>query len=130
MVREAESHRAEDQRRRDEVEAHNAADTAIFQVEKFVTDTPNLSGDSKSMLEGKIAAVRSAMQGSDTERTRRTTDELMNAWQQVGAQMHQAAPEQPQAPFSDGNGAGDDAPPPPPPPPGDEDIVEGEYREA
>ncbi len=128
MVREAESHRAEDQRRRDQVEAHNAADTAIFQVEKFITDTPNLSADSKSMLEGKIAAVRSAMQGSDSDRTRSVTDELMNAWQQVGAQMHQAAPDQPQAPFSDGNAASDA--PPPPPSPGDEDIVEGEYREA
>ncbi|MCB9154473.1 MAG: molecular chaperone DnaK [Caldilineae bacterium] len=128
MVREAESHRAEDQRRRDEVEARNAADTAVFQVEKFISDTPNLSEESKSMLEGKIAAVRSAMQGADTDRTRSATDELMEAWQQVGAQMHQAAPEEPQAPFSDGNGANDA--PPPPPPPGDEDIVEGEYREA
>ena len=129
MVREAEAHRAEDQRRREEVEARNNADTAVFQVEKFITDTPNLSAEGKSTLEGKIAAVRSAMQGSDSARMTSATDELMEAWQQIGAQMHQAAPEQPQAPFTDGNGASD-TPPPPPPPPGDEDIVEGEYREA
>ena len=128
MVREAEAHRAEDQRRREEVEARNNADTAVFQVEKFITDTPNLSAEGKSTLEGKIAAVRSAMQGSDSARMTSATDELMEAWQQIGAQMHQAAPEQPQAPFTDGNGASDA--PPPPPPPGDEDIVEGEYREA
>ena len=128
MVREAEAHRAEDQRRREEVEARNNADTAVFQVEKFITDTPNLSAEGKSTLEGKIAAVRSAMQGSDSARMTSATDELMEAWQQIGAQMHQAAPEQPQAPFTDGNGASDT--PPPPPPPGDEDIVEGEYREA
>ena len=128
MVREAEAHRAEDQRRREEVEARNNADTAVFQVEKFITDTPNLSAEGKSTLEGKIAAVRSAMQGSDSARMTSATEELMEAWQQIGAQMHQAAPEQPQAPFTDGNGASDA--PPPPPPPGDEDIVEGEYREA
>ena len=129
MVREAEAHRAEDQRRREEVEARNNADTAVFQVEKFITDTPNLSAEGKGTLEGKIAAVRSAMQGSDSARMTSATEELMEAWQQIGAQMHQAAPEQPQAPFTDGNGASD-TPPPPPPPPGDEDIVEGEYREA
>ena len=128
MVREAEAHRAEDQRRREEVEARNNADTAVFQVEKFITDTPNLSAEGKGTLEGKIAAVRSAMQGSDSARMTSATEELMEAWQQIGAQMHQAAPEQPQAPFTDGNGASDA--PPPPPPPGDEDIVEGEYREA
>ena len=65
MVKEAEAHRAEDQKRRDEVEARNQADTSVFQVEKFINETPNLSASAKDELQGKIAAVRSAMQGSD-----------------------------------------------------------------
>jgi molecular chaperone DnaK len=121
MVKNAAAHKAEDERRREEVEARNQADSAVFQVEKFVSDTPNLAADAKSELEGKIAAVRSAMQGSDSARMRSTTDELMNAWQNIGAQMHQAY-QQPE----DGQ-----APPPPPPPGGSEDdVVEGEFREA
>ncbi len=120
MVKDAAAHKAEDERRREEVEARNQADNAAFQVEKFVADTPNLSPEAKNELEGKIAAVRSAMQGSDPARMRSTTDELMNAWQNVGSQMHQAY-QQP----------GDDqAPPPPPPPGGEDDVVEGEFREA
>jgi molecular chaperone DnaK len=114
----AAAHKAEDERRREEVEARNQADSAVFQVEKFVSDTPNLAETAKSELEGKIAAVRSAMQGSDTARMRSATDELMQAWQNVGAQMHQAY-QQP-----------DDQAPPPPPPGSDEDVVEGEFREA
>ncbi len=117
MVKEAEAHRAEDQRRRDEVEARNQADTAIFQVEKFISDTPNLQASAKEQLEGKIAAVRSAMQSADAARMRNTTEELMQAWQQVGTQMHQAN-QQP------GDGTT------PPPPGSDEDVVEGEFREA
>jgi molecular chaperone DnaK len=120
MVKDAAAHKAEDERRREEVEARNQADSAAFQVEKFVSDTPNLPEAAKSELEGKIAAVRSAMQASDAARMRSTTDELMNAWQNVGAQMHQAH-QQPE----DGQ-----APPPPPPPGNDEDVVEGEFREA
>jgi molecular chaperone DnaK len=118
MVKDAAAHKAEDERRREEVEARNQADSAVFQVEKFVSDTPNLPETAKSELEGKIAAVRSAMQGSDTARMRSATDELMQAWQNVGAQMHQAY-QQP-----------DDQAPPPPPPGSDEDVVEGEFREA
>ncbi|MFZ2487363.1 MAG: molecular chaperone DnaK [Anaerolineae bacterium] len=117
MVKDAASHKAEDERRRDEVEARNQADTAVFQVEKFISDTPNLAADAKSELEGKIAAVRSAMQGSDGPRMRSSSDELMQAWQRVGTQMHQA--QQP-----------GEQTPPPPPPGGDDDVVEGEFREA
>ena len=119
MVKDAAAHKAEDQRRREEVEARNQADSAIFQVEKFVADTPNLSPEAKSQLEGKIAAVRSAMQGSDAAQMRSTTEELMQAWQTVGTQMHQSS-QQP-----------DSGQTPPPPPPGSEDdVVEGEFREA
>jgi molecular chaperone DnaK len=112
------AHKAEDQRRREEVEARNQADGAVFQVEKFISDTPNLAEEAKSQLEGKIAAVRSAMQSSDVARMRSTADELMQAWQTVGTQMHQSSqqPEEGQAP--------------PSPPPGDDDVVEGEFREA
>jgi len=120
MVKEAEANRAEDQRRREQVEARNAADTAAYQVEKFISDTENLPAGDKEMLEGKIAAVRSALETSDVDRMRSTTDELMQAWQQIGAQMHQASQPAPEA---------DDAPPPPPPG-GDDDVVEGEYSQA
>ena len=118
MVKEAEAHRAEDQKRRDEVEARNQADTSVFQVEKFINETPNLSASAKDELQGKIAAVRSAMQGSDAALMRNSSEELMQAWQRVGTQMHQAQ-EQP------GNGSDT-----PPPSGSDEDVVEGEFREA
>ena len=53
MVKEAEAHRAEDQKRRDEVEARNQADTSVFQVEKFISDTPNLSAERQGRVAGQ-----------------------------------------------------------------------------
>ncbi|MCS6842859.1 MAG: molecular chaperone DnaK [Caldilineales bacterium] len=117
MIKEAERHRAEDQRRREEVEARNQADTAIYQVEKFIRETPNLPAGAKKTLEDKVAALRSALQGSDVSRVRSATDDLMRAWQNVGAQMYQQ-------PGGDGSAG------PSTSPRGDEDVVEGEFKEA
>ena len=58
------------------------------------------------------------MQGSDAALMRNSTEELMQAWQRVGTQMHQAQ-EQP------GNGSDT-----PPSSGSDEDVVEGEFHEA
>jgi len=120
MVKEAEQHRAEDQHRKEEVETRNTADSAAYQAEKTLKDLGDkVPGDVKTEVEGKVAAVRSALQGSDMDAIRRTTQELMEAMQKVGA----AAYEQP-------GGT------PPPPPPGEEqkpgeegETVEGEFRE-
>ncbi|MER2599680.1 MAG: molecular chaperone DnaK [Caldilineales bacterium] len=117
MVKDAAAHKAEDERRRDEVEARNQADNAVFQVEKFISDTPNLPDGSKTELEGKIADLRSAMNGSDPTQMRNVTNELMQAWERVGTQMHQSSQQS----------AAEQAPPPPG---DDEDVVEGEFRES
>ncbi len=122
MVKDSERFRAEDQRRKDEVEARNHADNAAYQVEKFVHESgDHMAPGDKSLLEGKIAAVRSALQGSDAAQMRSTTDDLMQTWQQVGTRMQQAAGGQP----------GDQAAPPDggTTPGSDEDIIDGEFRQ-
>jgi len=122
MVKEADLHRAEDQRRKDEVEARNQADTAVYQVEKFIKDSgDNLPAGDKSTLEGKVAAVRSALQGQDAGRIRSASDELMQAWQQAGTHMHQPGSGPTDGP-ADGGGAN------PGSGPGDDDFIEGEFR--
>jgi molecular chaperone DnaK len=120
MVKEAQRHADEDRRRREEVEARNNADSAIYQAEKMLREQGDkLSGDVKSEIEGKVAAVRSALQGSDMDRIRSSSQELLQTLQRAGASMYQSQT-------------------PPPPPPGgetggggrEEDVVEGEFREA
>ncbi len=122
MVKDSERFRAEDERRKDEVEARNHADNAAYQVDKFVRESgDHLTADDKSLLEGKISAVRSALQGTDAALMRSTTDDLMQAWQQIGTRMQQAAGSQagPQPGPEEGGAA----------PNSDEDVIDGEFRQ-
>ncbi|KXK14973.1 MAG: chaperone protein DnaK [Chloroflexi bacterium OLB15] len=127
MVKEAESHRADDAKRREEVEAHNQADSAVFTAEKFLKDYGDkLPAEVKTNLQSKIDAVNSAKSGSDLERVRTTTRELSDAMQQAGGQMYEqaeaAAPSDDGASASAGSAAGENN--------GGEDVVEGQFTEA
>ena len=123
MQREGEMHAAEDAKRREEVETRNAADTLAYTAEKTLREQKDkIPSDLNQEIEGKIQAVRSALQGTDTAALRQATQALNEAMQKVGAAIYQQQPPPP------------GAEPPPPggeqPPKGDgEGTVEGEFRE-
>jgi molecular chaperone DnaK len=125
MRREAESHAAEDTKRREEVELRNNADTLAYQAEKTLRDYKDkIPANLNQEVEEKVKAVRSALQGNDIEAIRQGVQQLNETMQKIGASVYQ----QQQQP-----------PPPPPgeqPPPPDgkggkegEGTVEGEFRE-
>ena len=119
MVKDAERFRQEDQKRREEVEARNNADSLIYQAEKLMREQGDkVPAELKNEIEGKIAACRSALQGQDVTYLQRTVQELSEVLQKVGAAMYQ----QPGSPPPGGEDYG-------PPPGGDEDVVEGEFSE-
>ena len=127
MQRDAETHATEDAKRREEVETKNAADTMAYTAEKTLREQKDkIPADLNQELEGKVAAVRSALQSNDIESIRRTTQELSEAMQKVGAAVYgQQPPPEGEAPPSG------EAPPEGEAPPGKEDegTVEGEFRE-
>jgi molecular chaperone DnaK len=124
MQREAEAHAAEDSKRREEIEARNIADTLAYTAEKTLREQKDkILEDLNKETEDKIAALRSALQGSDVEAIRQATQELNETMQKIGSAVYQQ-----QAPPG--------AEPPPPEgetPPnkegGEEGTVEGEFRE-
>jgi len=66
MVRDAESHADEDRRRREEIELRNTADSMVYTAEKTLTEYGDkIPSDVKDEVQGKIAAVRSAMQSGN-----------------------------------------------------------------
>ncbi len=122
MQREAEAHAAEDSKRKEEVETRNAADTLAYTAEKTLREQKDkIPSDLNQEVEGKIAAVRSALQGSDIDAVRRATQGLNESLQKVGAAVYQQQPPPPsEEPPSEGE------------PPGKEEgegTVEGEFRE-
>ncbi|HUT16376.1 MAG TPA: molecular chaperone DnaK [Anaerolineae bacterium] len=119
MVQDAERFAEEDRKRKEEVEARNNADSMAYSAEKTLRELGDkVPGDVKSEVEGKVAAVRSALQGQDVARIRSTTQELNESLQKIGATMYEQQ-QASQAPPGDQDGQE----------PADEGTVEGEFRE-
>jgi molecular chaperone DnaK len=67
MVKEAESHRSEDQERRRQVEARNKLDTMIYQTEKtYEEHKEKLGPDQKGELERAIAEAKKSLEGEQS----------------------------------------------------------------
>ena len=137
MQQEASAHASEDMRRKEDAEVRNNADSLVYSSEKLLRENKDkIAADLNSEVEGKIAALRSAIQANDTATMKSAIQTLNEALQKVGQAVYQAQQKQ-QAPPPDETGGqpGGETPPPggeqQPPPSGEsgKGTVEGEFRE-
>ncbi|MGB2583690.1 MAG: molecular chaperone DnaK, partial [Dehalococcoidia bacterium] len=92
LQREAEAHAADDAKKREEIEARNMADNLTYTAERTLREQGDkVPSDLKEELDGKIAAVKSALSGSDVEQVNRSAQELSEALQKVGAAVYEQA---------------------------------------
>jgi molecular chaperone DnaK len=92
MVREAEAHADEDRKRRDEAEARNQAENAIYQTEKTLKEHgEKLDASDRKMVEDALQEVKDAVAGSDVERIRHSTEQLVTASQKFAEVLYQRA---------------------------------------
>ncbi|MBL8146462.1 MAG: molecular chaperone DnaK [Anaerolineae bacterium] len=127
MVKEAEAHRAEDGKRKEMVELHNQADSAVFAAEKFLRDYGDkLPEDSKKTTRERIDDVTKAKTADNVDQIRTTTEALTMWMQTLGGQMY----EQPAADGANGAGPGPDSSGPTGSKPDGEDVVDAEFTEA
>jgi molecular chaperone DnaK len=133
MQKEAEMHASEDVKHREEIEAKNTADTMAYQAEKTLRDNKDkIPAELNSEVESKVAAVKEALKGNDTDAIKNATQALNQTMQKIGEAIYKQQP-----PPGGQPGPGGQQPPPPPPGGGqggqgggkDEGTVEGEFRE-
>ncbi len=126
MVEDAAKHRTADEQRKELVEIRNRADSLSYQAEKLLKDMGDkIPADQRESVEAKIKDIREAIQGEDKARIQNLVESLQTDLQTIG----QAAYQQPGG--EPGAGAGPQQAPGEEEGPGDdEDVVEGEYREA
>jgi molecular chaperone DnaK len=122
MVEEARRHSAEDQRRKELVEARNQADTLAYQMEKTLREMGDkVPAADRQAIEAKIAEVRRVKDGEDVNRIRQAMEELKQASYAMSQQMYGQAQPQYGQPGGNGGeprqGSGED-----------EDVVEGEFH--
>ena len=101
-VREAEQYAAEDKARKDEVDAHNAADQTIYQIEKAMGEhADKITDDEKATIQAAIDKLKELNKGSDIEAIKAGTEEVQKAFYPVAEKIYsQAAPQ--------GGGCGED----------------------
>lgn len=122
MVKEAEAHASEDEKRKAEAEVKNEADSAVFSAEKMLRDYDDkLPEDAKKQTQEHIDEVNKVKDGEDLDAIRAAVEELSQYIQTLGGSMYQEAGDAP-APDASANGAEDV-------PDADEDVVDAEFTE-
>ena len=91
-VREAEQYAAEDAKRKEEVEVRNQGDQMVYQTEKTMAELGDkLGADEKSEVEAKLAALKSALTGSDTDSIKKATEELTQSFYKISEKLYAQA---------------------------------------
>jgi molecular chaperone DnaK len=121
MVEDAKHNEAEDNHRKELVEARNQADNAAYQMDKTLRETESIPGDLRGEAENAVRDLRQAAAGDDLNRIRSLTESMQQLYARVMQSAQAASPAQ-------GNETG--------PVPGDNghnpegEVVDGEFRQA
>ncbi len=91
MQAEAEAHKEEDLKKKENAEVKNMADTMIFTAEKSVKEYGDkVSAEVKTSVETKISALKAAKEGTDMEAIKKVTEELSAEMSKIGEAMQKA----------------------------------------
>jgi len=91
MVNDAESHAAEDKKRRELVEARNQADALAHSTEKAMGEHGDkVSPEEKTAIEAAVAALKDAVKGDDVDAIKEKTNTLAQASMKLGEAMYKA----------------------------------------
>jgi molecular chaperone DnaK len=92
MMREAEAHAEEDKKRREEIEARNRADQAVYGAERFVRDSGDkLAAGDRQAIETSIESLKKAIESNDAAAINRAMEELTQAQHKAAASLYQQA---------------------------------------
>lgn len=95
MMNDAKKFEAEDQKKREEIDLRNTADTAVFTAERALKDAKEtIDAAEREKIEGAIADLKKALEGDDLEAIRQKMDALTEAVYAVTTKMYQQAQQQ------------------------------------
>jgi len=92
LIREAEQFGDQDRKKREEAEVRNNADNLVYTAEKTKKDLgEKLTQDQKNKIDAGVSALKDALAGTDTEKIKAKSEELMKVLQEVGTVIYQQA---------------------------------------
>src|SRR5215203_5487070 len=92
MMKDAESHSAEDVRKREEIEARNRLDGLVYQMEKTLSENREKAGSVASEVEAAIAQGKTALQEGGVEKLNDAFNQLQTASHKLAEALYQQAP--------------------------------------
>ncbi|KJV97506.1 hsp70 family protein [Rickettsia amblyommatis str. Darkwater] len=115
MVKDAEQNADEDKKRKELIEAKNAADSLVYSTEKTLTEYGDkLSSDDKGAVEEALAALKAVLESEDAALIKEKTKSLTAASMKIGEAMYKAQSESQPAEESTAN---------------DEKIVDADFQD-
>ena len=128
-VKEAEAFAAEDKKKKEEVEARNAADQMVYQTEKSMNEFGDkVTQADKDSVNPKLDALKEALKGTDVEAIKKAQEELQTAFYAVAERIYKeqgAAAQQAEAAKTDVQGEGTNAAGG-----SDDNVVDADYTDA
>ena len=92
LIKEAEQFDEQDKKKREDAEIRNNADNIIHTAEKTEKDLgEKLTQDQKNKIDASVSALKDALAGTDSEKIKAKSDELMKVLQEVGTVIYQQA---------------------------------------
>jgi molecular chaperone DnaK len=109
MVKEAESNKADDEKRKAAVEAKNQADAVIHSTEKAMAEHGDKVGEAeRTEIQTALDDLKGVLEGGDAEVIATKTQTLIQASMKLGEAMYKAQQETAEEPQASGPGAADD----------------------
>ena len=117
MVRDAEANAANDKAKRESVETRNQAEAMVHDVEKNLKEHGDkLPAADKGEAEAAVAAVKSALEGTDTAALKSASERLTAASMKIGEAVYKAQSEAPAPGAAEAK-------------PADDNVVDAEFEE-
>ena len=92
MMKEAEANKEADEKRKEEAEVRNNADSIVFATEKAINDLGDkISEDDKKNAEEKLAEAKKALEGTDIDEIKKTSEELNKVAMDLAQKVYEQA---------------------------------------
>ena len=89
MKEDAKAHAAEDQKRKEEIDLKNSADSLIFSTEKQLTELGDkLPADKKAQIESALEKLKEAHKSGSADAIKPAMDELSKVWSEAASNLY------------------------------------------
>ncbi len=117
LVKDAEAHASEDQRRREEAEVKNHADSLAYQTERMLKEVGDkVPAEERAKVDAALTELKEAAKSGDTDRIKRATKALQQVSYKMGEEMYKRQT----AGAGAGTGGGQ--------PGGGDDVIDAEFK--